>query len=452
MSDMKIKQLTRLEILRHYSNVADKILAVSRDREVVGAFPDGSYSKRPNIIQYKSDIIEMVRHGVCSFHGSVERWVNPMSLASDNHDKLRIGWDFILDIDSKLGIEEAKLAAELIISVFKNYGIKNYGLKFSGRRGFHLVLPWEMFPKEINSKPLAKNYPNYPKILASFIRKEIEQELIRKLIALKGAKQLMEILEEPPEKISPYYFVEVEKDWGSRHMFRMPFSFNEKTWLVSLPITKRELKTFKPEYATPENSIKTNTKFFNNVEKDEALNLLIDALDWFSSLKKDKQNIRKRKIIQWEKKITEPFFPPCIKNILAGLEDGRKRSLFTLITFLKMMNWSWKDIEDKLFEWNKKNNQPLAENLILGQLRWNQQQKSILPPNCAGDGRATNELFYGFVCKPDKLCKHIKNPVSYPFKKMKQMGYLKKKAKKQKKPVEKIGKIIKHGNKISPNN
>lgn len=181
----------------------------------------------------------MVKRGVCCFHGSVERWSSPMSLASDNHDKLRIGWDFILDIDSKLGIEEAKLAAELIISVFKKYGIKNYGLKFSGRRGFHLVLPWEMFPKEINFKPIAKNYPNYPKILASFIRKEIEQDLINKLIKLQGAKKLMEILQEPVEKISPYYFVEVEKDWGPATCLGCLIRLMKKHGLFLSPLMKK---------------------------------------------------------------------------------------------------------------------------------------------------------------------------------------------------------------------
>lgn len=78
-----------------------------------------------------------------------------------------------------------------------------------------------------------------------------------------------------------------------------------------------------------------------------------------------------------------------------------------------MMNWSWKDIEDKLFEWNKQNVTPLPENLILGQLRWNQQQKDILPPNCFGKGE--NELFYGFICKPDELCRQIKKSCYLPI-------------------------------------
>jgi hypothetical protein len=55
-------------------------------------------------------------------------------------------------------------------------------------------------------------------------------------------------------------------------------------------------------------------------------------------------------------------------------------------------------------------------------LRWHlRQQRNLLPPNC------DNEQFYANigVCTPDKYCKSgtdkitIKNPVNYPFRKMK---------------------------------
>jgi hypothetical protein len=359
----------------------------------------------------------MARNGVTSFHFSVEHWSNAMAINAENYNKLRTGWDMIIDIDSKLGIDEAKMTVELIANLLKKYGIKNFGLKFSGRRGFHISLPWIMFPKEIDYKPLARMYPKVPRIVARFIRRKISDELMKELVHTSGAKKLIEILGEVPSKMNPYYFVEVEKDWGNRHMFRAPYSLNEKTWLVSLPIKFSELKNFVPENARPEN-VKPVEEFFKG-EENEAMDLLTDALDWYATVKK-KEVKKKPRIINWEKKITEDLFPPCIATILAGLEDGKKRSIFTLINFLRMCNWNSQEIEEKIFEWNTKNSKPLPRNLLLSQLRYSQQNQ-MNPANC------DSGMFYGDIgiCRPDNICKAgtdnivIKNPISYPFRKMK---------------------------------
>ena len=82
-----------------------------------------------------------------------------------------------------------------------------------------------------------------------------------------------------------------------------------------------------------------------------------------------------------------------------------------------MMNWSWPEIEEKIIEWNSKNRQQLPRNIILGQLRWSQSNQRN-PANC------NNDMFYKSIgiCKPDAICrkgKLIKNPINYPFRKMK---------------------------------
>jgi len=406
----------KFQILQYYSrpDIMKELVRNASGREVAGAFIEGNYDSRPNIIQYPDDVVQMVKKGVTSFHFSVERWSSPMALTPDNYDKLRIGWDFILDIDSKIGIEGSQLAAAMICDLLGKYGIKNYGIKFSGRRGFHICLPFEMFPKDMDYTPTAKNYPKVPRILARFIRSKISKELMRGLLKKKSAKELVDILGEPPGRLDPFYFVEVEKDWGARHMFRAPYSLNEKTWLVSLPISYSELKNFSDESAKPEN-VKVGTEFFKG-EENEAESLLLDAMDWYAARKKisakRKEPVKKT---VWEKKISEEYFPPCIKLIMAGLSDGKKRSVFTLVNFLRVMNWSWEEIEEKLMEWNEKNRPAIPRNLLVGQFRWNQaQQRSINPANCY------NDTFYVSigVCKPDETCRKIKNPVSYPFRRM----------------------------------
>ena len=111
-----------------------------------------------------------------------------------------------------------------------------------------------------------------------------------------------------------------------------------------------------------------------------------------------------------ENAIPEKFFPPCIQNVLKGLEDGKKRSLFILTNFLTSVGWDYNKIEEKLKQWNKVNNEPLREVVLVGQLRYHKQKKKkILPPNCQ------NGMYYKDfnICKPDQLCSKIKNPVQY---------------------------------------
>ncbi|MBI5061350.1 MAG: hypothetical protein HZB67_03475 [Candidatus Aenigmarchaeota archaeon] len=409
--------MNRQQILDYYSrkDIAEEIARYSKDREVAGAYPDGTYAARPNIIQYSDDVVQMAKKGISSFHLSVERWSNPMGITPENHEKLRKGWDFIIDIDSKIGIDGSKTAALLICEFMEKYGIRNYGIKFSGRRGFHIALSSDAFPAELDYKKISSFYPKVPRIIARFIRNGIADELMPSLLKIKPAKELIELLGELPDKMDPFYFVEVEKDWGARHMFRAPYSLNEKTWLVSVPIRYGQLKNFSADMAEPD-KVKTGNEFLIS-EKNEAEELLSAAMDWYASKKTTAIKKSKKKFVI-EKRIGEEYFPPCIKAILLGLHDGKKRSIFTLINFLRMMNWSWDEIENKLYEWNEKNSPQLHRSAILGQLRWNQsQQRQLNPANC------DNGMFYRDIgiCQPDRTCKNntseitIKNPISYPF-------------------------------------
>lgn len=415
--------MNRQQILEYYArdDVLQALIEQSREREAVGAFFDGTYEKRPNIIQYKNDIIQMIKRGVVSFHFSVERWKNAMSLTTEskNYDELRSGWDFVLDIDSKLGIEESQIAALLVCKLLKKYGARNYGIKFSGRRGFHISVSWEAFPKNVDYKPLSRMYPEAPRILARFIRSKIKRVLMKKLIKKKGAKELIEILGEAPSKLTPYYFVEIEKDWGVRHLFRAPYSLNEKTWLVSLPITYSQLKNFLTDIAQPKN-IKVGEKFFKS-EENEAEDLLLQALDWHAMHKKEEAKKEEpKRLLVYERKVSEEFFPPCIKTILAGLSDGRKRSIFTLVSFLKMMNWPAEEIETAVLEWNERNKPPLPRSIVLSQLRWNLINQRT-PPNCTNETFCKSIGLYDICSKTvDHEIMKIKNPVAYPFRVMRE--------------------------------
>ncbi|MCA9485477.1 MAG: hypothetical protein KC506_01380, partial [Nanoarchaeota archaeon] len=105
------------------------------------------------------------------------------------------------------------------------------------------------------------------------------------------------------------------------------------------------------------------------------------------------------------KEVSEEMFPAPIKKLLKGLNEGRKRGLFVLITFFRSMNFSPEDLNKKVREWNEKNDPPLKEGYVRSQVDWHvRQRKKILPPNYA------NESFYRDIGILDKKPK-TKNPL-----------------------------------------
>jgi len=412
--------MNQLEILRYYSreDIQTAILNFSKDREVVGSLRDGTYLNRPDTLLYPKDIIERVKKGAVAFHCSVEKWFNPMQLSTNlsqkEMDNLRKGFDFLIDIDAKIKLEHVIIAAEVVYNFLKDLGVKAT-IKFSGRRGVHIGVASEAFPDVIDFKKTSIRYPEIPQTLAEFVTEKAREQILEGLINFEGGVAALVKCLPSISELSPYSFIDIERGWGNRHLFRLPYSLHPKQWLASVPIKIENLKRFKPEDANPE-KVKTDVEFLVNKE-DEATELLLQALEW-----KSKQPKEVIKVVRIGSKIKtlvpEEFFPPCIKLILNGLKDGRKRSLFTLLAFLRNMNWKQEDIEKRIREWNMKNSQSLNERFIKTQLKWHfRQNRNLMAANCS------STLFYDNIgiCKPDHVCdlKRIKNPVNYPFRLMK---------------------------------
>ncbi|MCK4429274.1 MAG: hypothetical protein KAU95_02770 [Candidatus Aenigmarchaeota archaeon] len=403
---MESVKLTKEQVIKYYSDekLQELLWNFGKNREVAERSIEGMYFKRPGMLLYPADVKNQAEKGAASFHASVERWVNPLLVNDRNYDEQRIGFDWVIDIDSALGIEEAKIAAVLIRNFLDNYKL-NYFLKFSGRRGFHFCIFWENFPKEIDYKETKLLYPELPKLLANFLRERIKQELWNKLVEYAGSvKELTK--GKTIESTNPFQFVDVEKDWSVRHLFRMPYSLHEKTGLASILIKPENLEKFKPEDAKIE-----NVKFEEiKIEKGNANRLIVDAYDWSAKTKaRLKLNAKPEgEFIGTTEKITQESFPPCILKVLEKIPDGRKRSVFTIITFLRSCNWPMLEVEKTVMEWGRKVG--LQDNYLRSQLVWHKRQiKKILPPNCS------NGMFYKDVgiCNPLPLCGKIKNPINF---------------------------------------
>jgi len=412
-------------------SVLRALLEVARNREVVCVYRDGRFGKRPDVIQYPQDILQDVAEGTIAFHGSVERWSHPMKLdvglKKPDLDSLRSGWDIFVDPDVE-DFEIAKVTVKQIIEAFKDHGISSYSIKFTGGKGFHIGIPFESLPEKINLKQTQTLYPEVLQKIVEYIKWYIKDSLKEEILALDSLKNISERVRKKKSDITskdgiePFKIISMDI-FGSRHLFRLPYSLHEKTLLVSLPVKPKEIDKFEKEHASPQ-KVKIEERFLApKVALHDAEALVVEALDWASKfMVKAKEKLPRPRRILKMRNIPEEFFPPCIKNwILKGLADGRKRSLFILINFLRNMGWDLEKLEKRISEWNEKNYPPLRANYLRTQLRWHlRQSRNLLPPNC------NNELFYVTmnVCHPDKICKGgtkrivIKNPVNFPFRKL----------------------------------
>ena len=412
-------------------SVLRAIVEAAKNREVVAVYRDGIFGKRPDMIQYIQDILQSVAEGAISFHGSLERWQQPMKLDvglnKPQLDAMRVGWDVLFDVDVD-DFEIAKITVKQIIEAFKDHGVSNYSVKFTGGSSFHIGIPFEALPEKINFQPTALQYPDLLQKIIEYIKWYIKDQLkeeittlaAREEIAKRVGKSVGEI--EENGEIEPFRIVSMDI-FGSRHLFRLPYTLHEKKLYVSLPINPRDIDRFEMEQALPEKA-KVEEKFLvPRTSLHDAEALVIEALDWSSKhMLEAKEEIPKILVKKKIRAVPEDYFPPCLKIALQGLADGRKRSLFILTNFLRNMGWDLEKIENKLMEWNEKNVPPLRTNYLRTQLRWHfRQERNLLPPNC------DNENFYKAIgiCKPDETCTGggeniiLKNPINYPFKKLK---------------------------------
>jgi hypothetical protein len=399
----------------------------AKDREIAIKFGDKGFGKRPDVLSYPRDILELAKQGATSFHASEELWRNPLQLdpllKKQDIDKLRKGWDLVIDIDCPHW-PYSKLIADLVVKALKHHDIDAISVKFSGNKGFHIGVPFEAFPEKIAGQDVSKRFPEDIREIAIYIKNMIKNVFTKKVLELekqdinKIAKNLNKDVKEilVGKTLNAEKLVDIDTILiSSRHLYRMPYSLHEKSGLCSVPIDPDKILEFEKITALPQNvKINPNLRFLDkeNIQPNQAKDLFDKAVA--ERVNRDDriefQNKEIKPVDIPETAIPEQFFPPCIKNMLQGLEDGKKRSLFILTNFLTSVGWNYEQIEKRLKDWNKKNPEPIREVLIVGQLRYHKQQKKrILPPNCQ------NSMYYKDfgVCKPDNLCSRIKNPVNY---------------------------------------
>ncbi|MFH1649392.1 MAG: hypothetical protein ABIA93_02500 [Candidatus Woesearchaeota archaeon] len=409
--------------------VQQAMVVQARSKEVGVRFGD-SFGKRPDVLMYPNDVLEHAKNKATSFHASEEIWTNPMQItpgmSRSQLDELRAGWDLVLDIDCHL-FEYSRIAAHYTIEALKHHGIKGISCKFSGNKGFHIGVPFESFPETINGQPTNESFPEAPKRIATYIKHMIKEPVSDAILKLEGESfdAVKERVNMSAQAITRYVdsngrkvpklnaeaFLDIDTILlSSRHLYRMPYSFHEKSELISVPINPEDVLKFERAMAEPD-KVKFNADFLSrNVTKGEASLLVMQSYDFAPELPKEEFETKQVFHEDFTEMIPVHCFPDCIKTMLEGMEDGKKRALFVLINFLKCCNWPNDRIEEELRAWNKRNPEPLRETILTGHLRYHLARKEkVLPPNC------DNQLYYGAMqhCKDAPGHKGVKNPLQY---------------------------------------
>ncbi|MBT4387757.1 hypothetical protein HOK68_05060 [Candidatus Woesearchaeota archaeon] len=430
-------------IIEYYSreDIINELLKQSKNKEVGICFNMKYYGQRPDVLSNAQDIITLAKAGATSFHISQETWSDPFLLQTNNSkkemDQIRTGWDLIFDIDTD-DIEYSKICAHFIIKKLNEFGISSTA-KFSGGNGVHIGVVYESFPKIFNGQKMNFLFPEVPRIIINFIREDMRAEFTNYFLKNYDIEKIVNNIKENlfndlkdfskvENKLKlnyykngffdPFSIIKVDTVLvASRHLYRMLYSVNEKTGLVSIPIDINNILNFDKNMAKIENIELNNILFLNrNVKEGCAINLLVQSYDFqiknmIAEEEKRKTLINRQRNIP---KIPEEYFSPCMKCILKGMSDGKKRSLFIMQNYLSNIGWTKEDTELLFNDWNDKHDEPLRPTYIKTHLNYHDKQKDKkLPPNC------DNKTYYVDmgICKPDNLCQKIKNPVSYTIRK-----------------------------------
>jgi len=112
-------------------------------------------------------------------------------MTPQQYNQIKTGWDFLIDIDSPF-LDYGKIAAKLLIEQFEAHGIHNYGIKFSGGKGFHIIIPFKAFPETFNGLSTKDQFPDWPRAIAQYLFKKIRNPMNEEILKLSSKEKLIE--------------------------------------------------------------------------------------------------------------------------------------------------------------------------------------------------------------------------------------------------------------------
>jgi len=222
-------------------DVQNAIYEFCKNMETVPRYLD-IFGKRPEVLDYASDVFNFARKGATSFHCSEELWENPLKISSDmkvgDYNNLRIGWNFLIDIDSKY-FDYSKIAARLLIKALEYHGVKNVGVKFSGSKGMHIIIPWKAFPKEVAGEKTKDRFPEWPRLIAEYLNEMIHDKLSEEILKISNKEELEKKGKQIEEFLCPRCKKPTVKKVISKYVCR---NFKCRSEIQSMKSTRKKLR------------------------------------------------------------------------------------------------------------------------------------------------------------------------------------------------------------------
>jgi hypothetical protein len=329
---------------RWYSQqpVQDALLSQCSMREL--AISTGSSFIR-NLVARNREDLEKVLYGAKSVFAGVEKYEDPSKPVR------RIGWDFVVDLDGKDWNETRWIAAQLFRDVIlPQFEIKHYRMKFSGRRGIHIIIPEEAFLFYFRLQDFSEAYPRVPIEIAKFFDALIYPE----------SKKLC--------KIDQGFYMPTR-------LLRCAYSLHDESELVSVPIWPEDLDKFDPKKDADPACVEVDEDWFKTQPTLGEASFLLDKVsEWVKNRRETNKparhvgyhNLRLGRIM------------PCVKNLLdqgfkEGMEGSRNLVLFNAIQAVKRFNLPI--TSEQLFEANAKSACPLPTREVKATLRYHFEKR-----------------------------------------------------------------------------
>ncbi len=206
---------------RERKDIAQAIFNYSKDRKIRVTNDPGSLGGGggQQSIQSTDDVVALagklldgdentIPRKYPAFHGTIARFSK--GFFGKNHK----GADIVIDIDVKDNFREAFKQGRKVLDFLDFYNVP-YRIKFSGGSGPHIIIPYEYLPKSLSNGNSAKAH----------------QQIFHAIASRSKAGN-------------------IDGSFTSAgHFYRMPYSINEHTGMVSLPLQRDQYDDFTPSMA-----------------------------------------------------------------------------------------------------------------------------------------------------------------------------------------------------------
>ena len=342
-----------LAVEKHYysQEVLQAILAQCGPYREVAVESNGVF-RRNLVLRALSDFDSINLTQPSAFFASVEQFQQPERLSGEEASSLRTDWDYAIDIDSLDGdFREVKDVASLFFRdvILPMFELKTYRMKFSGRKGIHIVIPGDSFFLAISPTEYAAAYPIVPLQITKFFSTMLPPESLAKLkldLAL----------------------------YNPRRLLRCAYSLHTETDLVAVPIWPDELERFNPERDAKPETVTVDEEWLNpKATAGEASLLLQKVAEWLKREREEKPLKPRR----FTRRIKPGQVMPCLQAFMEQgfkTEGCRNLVLFNAIQAIK--RFSLPISPEALVEINARGPCPLPERELKAMIRYHFEKRA----------------------------------------------------------------------------